>query len=864
MHLTRTVGGLLAMLSMAGCFPEVPYEAAKVDVVGSGPDGIGGTDDGGGTGGTGDCSGFVDGDGDGVGTGSLQVIDCDATGYADVDGDCDDSDPLIRPGVSERCNDIDDDCDSIIDEDLSYDWYVDVDLDGYGGGDSLNDCDPPAGAVEVGGDCDDTNPDIHPDANEICNGIDDNCDLLVDDADPLLDLSTGQTWYFDGDGDGFGDPSDRDVTCLAPSEDHRTVGGDCDDTLATVNPDATEICDGEDNDCDYAIDDADGSLDTTTATAWHADLDGDGFGAAAVSATTCIGPSGHVADDQDCDDTDATINPDAAEVCNEVDDDCDGDIDDADPDVDLSTGTAFYSDADADRYGDADTEVYACVNPGGLITDSSDCNDTDATINPAGNEVCNGLDDDCDGDIDDDDSSLDISTASTWYEDADADGLGSSATTLACDQPSGYADNSDDCDDSGFDDYDGDLLQDCEDADADGDGISSDYDVDDLDDTLVRGPTGGFGTDGPLSYSGGVWSGADDTSLAADGTAGDTTISVSDASDFAVDDEVLIIDLQGTGAGVYGFHFISGISGSTLTIEPPLQDDFDSSDVVVVQRVPHFTTATVSGTLSPDAWDGSGGGLLVFRATGAVVISGSVDASGRGYLGGNGVTGHSSAGTSGGTWSGGSAAATQYGVAVDGGGGAAWAYNDISVCGGGGAYGTDGGDAQYYGGVASNSGGATYGDSALSDWFFGSGGGAGAPDSDTDGGYSDNVTGDGGNGGALIAIYSADSITVSGSVLANGESGSSAAWKSSVWWKQGEIGGGGGGAGGQVLLAADTITVSGSVTATGGGGGAWKSGITSSTGYGGAGGDGRIRLEYSAVRGSSLVSPTPSVGTYVD
>ena len=863
MQMTRTCLHLALAIGFAGCFPEVEVKGANTAKSGNDP---GGSDGDPSADGTDRCTGYIDADGDGFGTGDSVTHDCEDDTYAAVDGDCDDSDPLVRPDVSERCNGIDDDCDGTTDEELSYDWYADGDGDGYGDGESLNDCDPPAGSVDVAGDCDDSRADVNPEAVEVCNGVDDDCNSQVDDEDGGLDLSSAATWYRDADGDTFGDESDSVAACDVPGDGYVADSADCDDTAAEVNPDASEVCDRIDNDCDGAIDDDDDSRDPESATEWHADADGDSYGAEAV-AITCVAPSGTVADSTDCDDDDRAVNPAALEVCNDIDDNCDELIDDADPSVDTSTGKSFYTDADRDTYGDPDTEVAFCANPGGLVTDATDCDDDNRNINPAATEICNSVDDDCDRDIDDDDSSLDLSTADTWYVDDDRDGLGTTVTTtVACEAPSGYADNPDDCDDSGFDDYDGDLLQDCEDPDADGDGLSSTYDVDDLDDALVRGPTGGFGGDGALTYSSGIWSAASDyTRLASSVSAGDSSISVGASAPFAAGDEIIVADLQGADAGQFGYHFVTSVSGYTLQLEPPLTNDYDATDVVVVQRVPHYTTVSITGTLSPDPWDGfNGGGLVVFRATGAVQVSGSIDVAGMGYLGGNGVVGNSYDAYSGGTYSGGPVTASSYGYAVDGGGGTTVAYADLSLCGGGGAYGTDGEEGAYSGGYVPYSGGGAYGDTDLATWFFGSGGGGGAPDSESDGSSSDNVTGDGGSGGGIIAMYSADSVTVSGSLSADGADGGAASWGSITYWTQGEIGGGGGGAGGQSLIAADIVRVTGSASAVGGDGGRWRNGILSYVAYGGDGGDGRVRVEYGTILGLSDVEPTASVGSFVD
>ena len=100
-------------------------------------------------------------------------------------------------------------------------------------------------AVAYGGtDCDDNNAQVNPLATEVCDGVDNDCNGLVDDA--AVDPST---WYLDGDGDGFGDDERTAEACEAPAA-HVGVGGDCDDGLEAVNPDEEEVCDdGLDNDC---------------------------------------------------------------------------------------------------------------------------------------------------------------------------------------------------------------------------------------------------------------------------------------------------------------------------------------------------------------------------------------------------------------------------------------------------------------------------------------------------------------------------------------------------------------------------------------------------------------------------------------
>lgn len=95
---------------------------------------------------------------------------------------------------------------------------------------------------------------------------------------------------------------------------------DCDDGNANINPDATEVCDGMDNDCNGLVDDGVGFV-------WYADRDGDGYGDGASTMVACAQPEGFVATDGDCDDDNASINPDATEIFDGIDNNCNGMID---------------------------------------------------------------------------------------------------------------------------------------------------------------------------------------------------------------------------------------------------------------------------------------------------------------------------------------------------------------------------------------------------------------------------------------------------------------------------------------------------------------------------------------------------------
>ena len=159
------------------------------------------------------------------------------------------------------------------------------------------------------------------------------------------------------------------------------------------------------------------------------DADGDGYGAGA-----------------DCDDRSSAIHPGAVEVCDGLDNDCDGDTDD-----DALDARAWYADQDGDGYGDAEGEaLVACDAPTETVADATDCDDADAATNPGADELCaDELDNDCDGDTDDADADA---VARDYYLDEDGDGYGLDEETVqGCAVPEGYADEGGDCDDADAD-----------------------------------------------------------------------------------------------------------------------------------------------------------------------------------------------------------------------------------------------------------------------------------------------------------------------------------------------------------------------------------------------------------------------------
>jgi hypothetical protein len=351
---------------------------------------------------------YADADGDGYGTALEAQTACDApAGYQPNADDCDDGDAAVHPAATEICDGADNDCDAQVDDDdASLDlgtattWFADKDADGWGDAlDTALACVLPTGFVADDQDCDDTRTDVNPGASEVCDGLDDDCDTLVDDDDPTLDTATASTWYADADGDTWGDPAWALAACTQPLGSV-AAAGDCDDATAAVNPAASEVCDSLDNDCDGQVDDDDPSLDATTATTWYADADADGYGDAASPTEACTRPAGAVSDTSDCDDVDDAVNPAASEVCDSVDNDCDGQVDDDDPSLDATTATTWYADADADGWGDPASATVRCTPPADAVSVPDDCDDADDAVNPDETEVCDAIDNDCDGVVD--------------------------------------------------------------------------------------------------------------------------------------------------------------------------------------------------------------------------------------------------------------------------------------------------------------------------------------------------------------------------------------------------------------------------------------------------------------------------------
>ena len=313
------------------------------------------------------CNGYVDediefqtlyrdDDGDSFGDDAFSMWTCEnPEGYVLESGDCNDLDASIHPdaseicdeGIDNNCNGLNDDNDPALDTAGQKQWWMDYDGDGYGEiGEPIVSCSGPTGYVDTTNDCMDRGSlfgiaanAIHPDALETCDGVDNDCNGLIDDDDDGLDLNSTPTFYADLDGDGYGDPTNWVAVCIQPPQ-WVSNNLDCWDTgaaggipAADINPEAIEVCDSVDNDCDSFIDDADNNLDLSSATSWYLDADGDGYGDPNAGIYRCLKPANHVSDNTDCIDSgqvhgfDAqSIYPGSSEHCDphHIDNACDG------------------------------------------------------------------------------------------------------------------------------------------------------------------------------------------------------------------------------------------------------------------------------------------------------------------------------------------------------------------------------------------------------------------------------------------------------------------------------------------------------------------------------------------------------------
>jgi Putative metal-binding motif len=308
------------------------------------------------------------------------------------------------------------------------------------------------------------------------------CDTHDNDCDGDVDEELKTDFYPDTDRDSFGDAEATPITTCGTPVGHVIDHTDCDDTSGTNHPDADEVCDGVDNNCNIQIDEG------LTTFNFYPDTDGDGYGDdSATVVTNCATPLNYVGNNSDCDDTTGLVSPDATEICNNIDDDCDSIID-----TDATDRTLWYLDTDSDNHGDPSDSILACDKPSERVADNTDCAPGNRD-HWADCETCTDADNDgygagCDLGIDCDDGNTNCNTGcTTYYDDTDGDGHGNSAISqVLCEQPAGFVTTSDDCNISDANHW-NDCTT-CVDADTDGYGTGCDLGFD-CDDDATTGPT---------------------------------------------------------------------------------------------------------------------------------------------------------------------------------------------------------------------------------------------------------------------------------------------------------------------------------------------------------------------------------------
>jgi hypothetical protein len=349
--------------------------------------------------------------GRGISSAELTLVadDTDDDGYVSVatgGTDCDDRETEVNPGQVELCNTRDDNCDGKPNEGFEKvgqqcgtgtvcqtwacdaegamscqgvipQWYHDKDGDGEGNPqESLSHCTQPAGYVNNGFDCDDNRKERYRAATELCNGVNDNCDDVVDEG-----FSTG-------------------TACTGE------LG--CEGTVACVT--TTQA-----------------ACKVVTST-WYPDLDLDTHGATGAEKKVCgaTAPAGHVASSDDCDDTKNSVYTGAQELCDALDNNCNTQTDEGfnvgatcDPGYGCegtkecaldgksslckpkTPPTQYYADGDFDQYGRNDSFIQTCGTPAaGYVAQSGDCDDDNRFTHPNADEVCDLADNDCDNGTD--------------------------------------------------------------------------------------------------------------------------------------------------------------------------------------------------------------------------------------------------------------------------------------------------------------------------------------------------------------------------------------------------------------------------------------------------------------------------------
>ncbi|GEM_PF-3191798 len=385
---------------------------------------------------------YEDNDKDGFGSNITKENCVQLPGFVTVTADCNDKNSKINPLAKELCDYVDNNCDNVVDEtyDIGKPCYADA----------LGEC-KTQGVYACKSNLESMCNAIpkSPLLKEECNNLDDNCNGQTDEdltKSCMNQCGKGLEYCVNGAWQNCNAPTPIDEICdnldndcngitddLFPIqqpcgvtevgectlgmetkyciEGNYIIGSKCNAVLPTQ-----ELCDDKDNDCNGKTDEG---LEQFT---FYKDNDGDEFGISAITTLACKQPKGYASKNNDCDDTNKAINPFAAEKCDGVDDNCNGITDDG-------VIKNLYKDNDKDKFGDANDSKLSCTEIASYVSNKSDCNDKDPQINPNAKELCDAIDNDCNGQTDD---GLPLFK---WYYDKDGDGFGGLENIALCSNP---------------------------------------------------------------------------------------------------------------------------------------------------------------------------------------------------------------------------------------------------------------------------------------------------------------------------------------------------------------------------------------------------------------------------------------------
>ncbi|MHC0443481.1 DUF6443 domain-containing protein, partial [Flavobacterium sp. 3-210] len=320
---------------------------------------------------------YYDGDGDTFGNPSVSVYYSNKpNNYVSNSSDCNDSDATLNPNTN---------------------WYRDADGDTFGNSALIvKQCTQPAGGY-------------------VRNALD------IDDATANITNIAPQYFYYDGDGDTFGNPSVFVYYSNKPNY-YVSNSGDCNDSDATLNPNTNWYRDADGDTFGNSalivkqcaqpaggyvrnaldINDSTANITNITPQNFYQDNDGDTFGNPSVSVYYSNKPNNYVSNSSDCNDSDATLNPNtnwyrdadgdtfgnSALIVKQCTQPAGGyvrnalDINDSTANITNITPQNFYYDGDGDTFGNPSVSVYYSNKPNNYVSNSSDCNDSDATLNP--------------------------------------------------------------------------------------------------------------------------------------------------------------------------------------------------------------------------------------------------------------------------------------------------------------------------------------------------------------------------------------------------------------------------------------------------------------------------------------------------